>query len=1065
MSQPRLVRSSDPYLAGSIANREAVLWIGPSFPTFIEGGDVTSSLRSVLLRRWAAVFVDASALPTSRITEDHPKIDDLTLRYFDAEPQVNLPDNRLPVYGLRGRDGTVCANASTDPLGMLNRLSMLKQMPADLEVIVVGVAAPDDLLGLVEATKVAPLLRRLTVVASESLNLGLLTGLSLDRLTHWVATWADFRQLLEESATEFARGVTRVRMRSNAKDADLKSVDISDCIDRSYPITQAFDLISVNAFLKDRAITEDEVRSFLEDPTSSWLPYAEGVPYPRHRLFRESLQRHLKRFGREGHAASCTAWLTADDGSGVTTALRQICFDVAREGFPVLVARRDVAHFDFSQLSAFLTHASDRMAEQEVSVPEIPWVIAFDTEHTETHWEFIAGACNGLKNLMRSVVIMAVRPSHIARSDSRLKALGTNRILGGDDSLLPNTIPVDEGVSLGEHLGKFLPVSARLGRSDWERYITDTTRVSPGDRCSLFWVALRFWLLRLPGAEESFRNWLARKFADLVADRPAAYRGLLEVAAFAAHRLILPTSLLQPEDAVAIRSIARELSNALGLRLVRYPHGLGVTYTHPQVAEEVLRIAIGDPKALMAVEMDICPSRLDLELHLLARVVRRPEAGLAECVPVIEDMVTTALRVDPHEAPRNYHVRDRIVALLEQAPDSLWDVSQLFNHHLAKARRHLAVDPPSDEWTTEARREQLHLAEQHLLDALHYVRPADKDRAELPLNLRVSLALTYDVRARLEEGDNQPEAAAEFRRKSEEQYALGMALDADNSYVLENFARFKLRVAEKMPRSSERTRTIVDAIAMLERERVSNPNCRREEPITIELARAFSLLEENGGQRYLLDLARQGSEVALVALARLEMRTEEDARLDDNALDRAEFYLRRVKPAEATWRSRVPLYEIVSRRAPLDFAQRLELLRELEAPDFVWPLQLLLEAGILMFQVGDPERRKDGEAVFRKIRNELRDHSGEAEVPRELKFLRDPKTEFKTRLETSIYVKDTSSPGKSYYGIPHGWQTITIPFRPHRFGRDRISRRDDLDCYIQFTNFGPQAVPRTEEDE
>ena len=175
--------------------------------------------------------------------------------------------------------------------------------------------------------------------------------------------------------------------------------------------------------------------------------------------------------------------------------------------------------------------------------------------------------------------------------------------------------------------------------------------------------------------------------------------------------------------------------------------------------------------------------------------------------------------------------------------------------------------------------------------------------------------------------------------------------------------------------------------------------------------------------------------------------------------------LRRVKPAEATWRSRVPLYEIVSRRAPLDFAQRLELLRELEARDFVWPLQLLLESGILMFQVGDPELRKDGEAVFRKIRNELRDRSGEAEVPRELKFLRDPKTRFKTRLETSIYVKDTSSPGKSYYGIPRWLADDHYPFRPHRFGRDRISRRDDLDCYVQFTNFGPQAVPRTEEDE
>ena len=58
-------------------------------------------------------------------------------------------------------------------------------------------------------------------------------------------------------------------------------------------------------------------------------------------------------------------------------------FRRGRVGFPVLVARRDVAHFDFSQLSAFLTHASDRMAEEGVSVPRF-WVIA-STPNIQKH--------------------------------------------------------------------------------------------------------------------------------------------------------------------------------------------------------------------------------------------------------------------------------------------------------------------------------------------------------------------------------------------------------------------------------------------------------------------------------------------------------------------------------------------------------------------------------------------------------------------------------------------------------------------------------------------------------
>ena len=32
-----------------------------------------------------------------------------------------------------------------------------------------------------------------------------------------------------------------------------------------------------------------------------------------------------------------------------------------------------------------------------------------------------------------------------------------------------------------------------------------------------------------------------------------------------------------------------------------------------------------------------------------------------------------------------------------------------------------------------------------------------------------------------------------------------MKLDADNSYVLDNFSRYKLRVARKLPQSAERT--------------------------------------------------------------------------------------------------------------------------------------------------------------------------------------------------------------------------------------------------------------------
>src|SRR5690606_14920436 len=101
----------------------------------------------------------------------------------------------------------------------------------------------------------------------------------------------------------------------------------------------------------------------------------------------------------------------------------------------------------------------------------------------------------------------------------------------------------------------------------------------------------------------------------------------------------------------------------------------------------------------------------------------------------------SALRVDPREAPQNFAARERIVLLLESVPDSVFDGSQVFLHHLAKARRHVAADPPySDYWSAPASiREQLELAESHLQEALNSVIPDDEERKEKPLNLHVSL--------------------------------------------------------------------------------------------------------------------------------------------------------------------------------------------------------------------------------------------------------------------------------------------------------------------------------------
>src|SRR5262249_1996903 len=208
------------------------------------------------------------------------------------------------------------------------------------------------------------------------------------RVIHWQAGWEQFLEILPGAESTTQRPDARVQVRALS---GLKTVDLAGCIDPGLPITSAFDLLPVGEVLSERQVSQDDIRMFLADPTASWLPYGGGVPYPRHTEYRQHLLKQAKRFSREGFSASFTAWLPAEDGAGATTTLRQVCFDLAREGYPVLVARPDVQKFDFQRLSTFLTAAANRFGEADVPVSDVPWVIAFDAEHVQLHWDFLAG--------------------------------------------------------------------------------------------------------------------------------------------------------------------------------------------------------------------------------------------------------------------------------------------------------------------------------------------------------------------------------------------------------------------------------------------------------------------------------------------------------------------------------------------------------------------------------------------------------------------------------------------------------------------------------------------------
>lgn len=673
----------------------------------------------------------------------------------------------------------------------------------------------------------------------------------------------------------------------------------------------------------------------------------------------------------------------------------------------------------------------------------------------------MAGAASGLRKLGHLALVLAIRPVLLSSPRTPISAHGAFLTLG---PRLPNVVGRDEAAALGQHLNKILPAHQRRSTSDWLEFLRQSERLTGEGKQSLFWLALRFWLLRFPGSDQPLRQWLAAKLESATVDSDASLAGLAEIALLSSFRLATPHQLLQAEVREALRPLLGDASQPFGLRSVWSPTQITYALAHPLVADEILRICAAESPLLKRLGVAQCNGLFDLQLLLFERILSREAAGEPVVLPVVEEVVTTALRVDPRESPRNYLARERIVFLIEAAPDSVFDGSQLFLHHLAKARRHLAADPPTGgHWENpENIREQLVLAESHLATALSPEFVVEEARREAPLNLHVTKALTHDVRARFEAAQRNQDVAAQHAALAQMEYVKAQALDPDNTYVLENFARFKLREARETTIEDRRVALAIEAVTLLEWEMAVDGESRRREAILETLLSAYSLLQAQVGLTNLQVMADRGDEAAAIAVARFLAypdRFPGQSAQDPNPAAAINL-LRAVPSGHVSWRSRLLLYQLLSTTNPRDFASRLDAANELAAMSgFPWPLQSKLEYAILLIQMG---RHRDGQQQFAQIREMLVSRSGGVSVPSELRYLADPKADFAVPLKTSIRVTNTSSVGRNFYGIPHGWGAVEIPFRPYLFARRRIAVRDDLDCLIQFTQFGPQAVPPTE---
>jgi len=193
---------------------------------------------------------------------------------------------------------------------------------------------------------------------------------------------------------------------------------------------------------------------------------------------------------------------------------------------------------------------------------------------------------------------------------------------------------------------------------------------------------------------------------------------------------------------------------------------------------------------------------------------------------------------------------------------------------------------------------------------------------------------------------------------------------------------------------------------------------RRYEPAYETLISAYALLKDDIGLDVLRSMAERGDEAAATAVARyiaFPQSFEKETKREGSYRD-ALSILKTVPPNRVTWRSRLLIYQLVSKDTPRDFPARLDACDELAAmTDFPWPHQTKLEHGILMYQMG---RHQDGKRTFAEIRDSLASRTGAVSVPGELRYLADPKSGFRAPLKTSIRVPTPAAQGGTSMAFP-----------------------------------------------
>ena len=1001
------------------------------------------------------------------------------VQVIDGDPsRIELPQRSLPVYLLNGRHG---AERLSDFDGRLRRMTMLEQLRRSgaREILVVAAddsPVPPDLIDLWSSGFRA----YLTFISGspaaepdlEQWLLGIEGGVGAnllrlpaaaaidDILARYMATYPDERHV--------------VRVRDGV--GHVHKVDVTDADEPERPILDRFSLIEERSLapLVAEELSEEDFVAFFQNPTSSWRPYAAGLPWIRDPQCFQDLRRLLRRLDVAGAAENCIAYISSESGAGGTTLARALAWRIAQDGYPVLVAKPVPFVPDALPIVNFLIRALEHVRSQTQSRPEssdsssantlqplgetgshryeAPWLIVFDSLHWEGRDSELVRFRNELEKSGRPVCILVVTGT------TRGLSFYNKRIFHVLAEL-NHAIDMRAAHQLGAHLNQFLRIYGKERQEwQWERFHADHM-VRYLDGQAAFWVTLSFWIQGQFDLSESIQEWMYRALKTNVTD-PTMRTALLEIAALSSERLPMPEGLLPSSSSKwPVAQLLEDSVATLGpLGLVRVSED-GQKYwalVHDILGRLLVNALFYDFPVREELGFAGAVDAEHLRFLLLRQISQKALLGEKQFRSLGDDFATSIFKLDPDHGHGAFvsNWRD-VLSALDDMPRPLRDTSRVFRHHTAVSRRRVAKLSQAFYGVTDADRyELLNRAIDDITYALGFIEYSPG--SEPNLNLWNSLANAYFDLSELELTHNAPNQRIEdLRRLASEATRRAYDESPTNSFVIETYVKNLLQNARYLP--NQAIEQCVEALGIVFSAITANESANRSSQLGELADQALRILFAHIPEGPPVEPKRAIDVLLNAWKALVEGRPSlSEVDLEDlpepnqqHALDILSHPAGRGNMQVLRMR-----YDLLAMVEPFAFKEQLEYVEQLQATDYRMTPQLRLEYAILLFQ---NSRASEGDKAFRRLRELWRDSEHFVQIPERLRWLIAADGDG----ARTVQAVTGSDYGNRAMARVREFNNALVPFRPEEHGFRDLRPGMQFACHVSFGHNGPFLRPMT----